>query len=376
MLCLGEQRCIAVLPPLAVPSSARTWEEVAMRRQAAIMVVVTGLAGLAALVALAMAPGAGADEALPGVSGRVWVANRALNNVAVFEAATGDVLGVIPVGREPNSLTAPPGAGKVYVTNEADGTVSVISKATLSVVRTVKTGPGSHHIQSSPSGKYVFFGEYFTNRLGVIDTDSDSFSDYAASPNAAARTHAPWVDAARNRVYVTNEVDNAIAALDAQTGQLLWTLVVGARPSEIVVSPDGRVGYVSVRNENKLKVVDLVNRRITAETVVGTQPDTLQLLPDGRTLVVALRGSPAQASFVDTTTLDVRRIDLPGTTTGHEWLSPDGRYTFIALEGPGAVGVIDNSRLALVDVYAYPGGGRPHGVFYDPADREGRVRGR
>jgi YVTN family beta-propeller protein len=335
------------------------------------------LAALAALPAFVPSPSPAAPEPLPGVSGRLWVANRALNNVAVFEAATGNVVAVISVGREPNSLTAPSGAGKVYVTNEADGTVSVISKETLSVVKTIKTGPGSHHIQSSPSGKWVFFGEYFTNRLGVIDTDTDAFADYATSANPAARTHAPWYDAAGGRVYVTNEVDNAVAALDAATGQLLWSLPVGARPSEILVSPDGHTGYVSVRNENKLKVVDLLRPRIITETPVGTQPDTLQLTPDGRTLIVGLRGSPAQASFIDTTTLSVRFVNLPGTTTGHEWLSPDGRYTFIALEGPGAVGVIDNGTLRVVTTYAYPGGGRPHGVFYDPASREGgRTRGR
>jgi YVTN family beta-propeller protein len=348
-----------------------------MRRSAAPALVTLSVLTVAIVLLAGGAVAAGADQPLPGVAGRVWVANRALNNVAVYEASTGTLVATIPVGREPNSLTAPPGSGKVYVTNEADGTVSVVSKASLAVLKTIKTGPGSHHIQSTPSGKWVFFGEYFTNRVGVIDTDTDAFTDYVTNPNPAVRTHAPWYDATRNRVFVTNEVANEIVALDAASGQILWSLAVGSRPSEILVNPDGRVAYVSVRNEDKLKVIDLVNHVITAEVPIGTQPDTLQLTPNGRTLVVALRGSPARASFLDTATLTVRRVDLPGTTTGHEWLSPGGRYTFIALEGPGAVGVIDNTSLTLVRTDPYPGGGRPHGVYYDPVDREGdRGRGR
>lgn len=132
-------------------------------------------------------------------------------------------------------------------------------------------------------------------------------------------------------------------------------------------TPDGRSGYVSVRNEDKIKVVDLASRRITGEAAIGTQPDTLALTPDGRTLIVGLRGIPAQVAFMDTVSLRVTCAEAGGTTTGHQWLSEDGRFTFIALEGPGdfgAVGVIDNIRRKLQTAYPYPSGGRPHGVYY------------
>lgn len=150
--------------------------------------------------------------------------------------------------------------------------------------------------------------------------------------------------------------------------QLLWTIPIGNRPSEVLVTQDGRTAYVSIRNEDKVKVVDLQARRVTGETVVGTQPDTLQLTADGKTLNVGLRGTPAQLAFVDTTTLQVMRVDVGGTTTGHQWLSGDSRFTFIAIEGPvdlGGVAVVDNVRRKLITVYPYRGGGRPHGVYYE-----------
>jgi len=148
---------------------------------------------------------------------------------------------------------------------------------------------------------------------------------------------------------------------------------VGQRPSEILVALDDRTAYVSVRNENKIKEVDLTAPRLTGREVnVGVQPDTLQLTPDQATLVVALRGTPAQVSLVTTKTsqLQVTKVSVPGTTTGHQWLSRSGRYTFVATEGPpvGAAGVavIDNWTARSVAHYPYPGGGRPHGVYYDP----------
>jgi hypothetical protein len=57
------------------------------------------------------------------------------------------------------------------------------------------------------------------------------------------------------------------------------------------------------------------------------------------------------------------------TTTGHQWLSANGKLTFMAVESPGAVAVIDNGDGRLVGEYPYPGGPRVHGVFFRPGAR-------
>jgi DNA-binding beta-propeller fold protein YncE len=107
------------------------------------------------------------------------------------------------------------------------------------------------------------------------------------------------------------------------------------------------------------------------EAVVGTMPDTLRLTNEGGTLVVTLRGTPAQISLMDTHSFAVQLVDIPGhATTGHHWLSADGKYTFVAVESPGGLVVVDNETAAVLADYPYPvppGGNRPHGVFYVPA---------
>ncbi|HEX2274063.1 MAG TPA: beta-propeller fold lactonase family protein, partial [Acidimicrobiales bacterium] len=244
---------------------------------------------------------------------------------------------------------------------------------TRSRLTVIPVGPRPHHMMASVRGDRVYVAEFGSNTVGVIDTATDTkVATFTASPNAGARTHAVWPSPDGRRIYATNEVTNDIAAIDATTGELLWNLPVGERPSEILVMPDGRTAYVTVRNEDKVKEVDLTAPRLTGrEANVGRQPDTMQLTPDQRTLVVALRaGTPAQVSFVrlNTRALQVTRVPVPGTTTGHQWLSRSGRHTFVATEGDGdaaGVAVIDNTTLRAVDHYPYPGGGRPHGVFYD-----------
>jgi len=338
-------------------------------RKHCLTIFILGLVSASALTA--PPPRAAAlAEGLPGAGGTLWVTNRSLNNVTAFDAATGEVIATVAVGLTPIGVTAPHGTGKVYVSDEGSNQVSVISRESLCVVATIPTGPRPHHLGQSPNGRYVYVAEFGANKVGVIDTGTDTLVAEYPTGAPAARTHAVWVTRDGQTLYVTNSVTNEIAALDALTGEPLWSLPVGNNPSEILVTPDGRTGYVSVRNENMVKVIDLETRAITGAAFVGTMPDTLQLTNDQKTLVVALRGTPAQVAYMDTDSLTVTWVKGTGTTAGHHWLSSDSRYTFVAVEGPGSSGsvnVIDNRDLGVAGVFPYPGGGRPHGVFYEPA---------
>lgn len=326
--------------------------------------------GVAAMLLFARpASLAAPHDRLPGAGGTLWVTNKTLNNVAVFDASDGELLGIVPVGSEPIGVIAPHGSGKVYVSNEKDNTVSVIEKSSLSVIKIIPTGPRPHHINTSPNGKFVYVAEFGGNTVGVIDTETDALvAHFVTNPSPAARVHAVWVSADNKTLYVTNSGLNEIAALDALTGELLWAMSVGANPSEVLVTNNEKTAYVSVRNENKVKVVDIETRAITGEIFVGTQPDTLRLSPNGKTLVVTLRGTPAQVAVVNVFKyLLSELVNIAGTTTGHHWLSANGHYSFVAVEGPGTVAVVDNRTLEVVRTYEYPGGGKPHGVFYEPS---------
>ena len=103
------------------------------------------------------------------------------------------------------------------------------------------------------------------------------------------------------------------------------------------MTKDGKTAYVSVRNDNAVRIVDVSGDEpvLGPLVAIGTQPDTLQLSNDGSTLVVGLRGTP-QLAFMDTETLAVRPVTVAGHgISGHEWLSANGKFTFVAMEGAG-----------------------------------------
>lgn len=321
-----------------------------------------------------------ASSALVRQRGTLWVVNRFTDDVTAYDGTSGRVLATIKVGRQPNSVVVAPGTEKAYVTNEISNTVSVISTMTRTVAKTIHVPLDPHHIRTSRDGRRVYVSEFATNKIAVINTSTDSVvAEYTTHPSPTARNHSSWITDDGKTLYLVNEVVNAVTAVDAKNGTLLFTLPVGNRPSEVLVAPGAKRAYVSVRaGENKIKAIDLKRRAVVGEVSLAQQPDTLQLTPDGKLLLVGMRGSPAELDVIKAPSLTIAAtvtVAGAGTIAGHNWISANGRYSFITYEGG------DNAGVAVVDHraghrvvarYTYPGGGRPHGVYYDdPAATEG-----
>ena len=79
------------------------------------------------------------------------------------------------------------------------------------------------------------------------------------------------VNAATNRVYVTNEFSNNVTVLDAMTGALVTTVAVGPRPQYVAVNPVTNKVYVANQTANTVTVID-GRTRATSTINVGAGP--------------------------------------------------------------------------------------------------------
>jgi DNA-binding beta-propeller fold protein YncE len=302
------------------------------------------------------------------LNGTIWVANRGADTIRGFDASTGDVVATIPM-----RATSQPGdlayaKGKLYVTEEfgSPPAIAIVDAETGEVLDRISTGPRPHHVHASVGGNLIAFGVFGTNKVGVIDTHTDTLvGEWPASTNPAARSHAGVFSHDGHVVYVANDIVNELSAVDPLTGELLWTMTV-PNAHELAVTHDGKTAYVSCRAGNALRVVDLERRQIVDTIALSPTPDTLRLSANEKLLTVGLRGTPAQVAIVDTQTLAYHVVTLGGvgTIAGHQWTSKNGHFTFAAFEGPGAgLAVIDHRQGdAVIETLDYPG--RPHGVDF------------
>jgi YVTN family beta-propeller protein len=242
----------------------------------------------------------------------------------------------------------------------------VISLTRRAVIATIDVGSRPHHMYASPDGSRVYLAEFGTNKIGVIDTMTDSLAAEWATGAPAKRTHAPAPSPDGKTLYAVNSGSNKLAALDAKTGAIEWSMPTGDNPSELHILRDGKTGFLSVRNLDEIDVIDLVARQVVRKIPVGDQPDTVQIAPDESFLVVALRATPAEVDVIDLRSFSVSKIVFTGVRlAGHNWLSANGRYSYVSLDDPGGVGVIDHRTNSIVRKWSYPGGGSVHGMFYD-----------
>lgn len=322
------------------------------------------LAGLAVLVA----PALGSNPDRRELNGTIWAANRGAHTIRGFDAATGNVVRAVGMraASQPGDLAY--AKGKLYVAEEfgSPPAIAVVDAGSGDVVSRIFTGPRPHHVHASVGGNLIAYGVFGTNKVGIIDTHTDTLvGEWAASSNPAARSHAGVFSHDGRTVYVANDVVNELSAVDPLTGELLWTMTV-PNAHELAVTHDGKTAYVSGRAGNALYVVDLQRQEIVRTIALGPLPDSLRLSADEKLLTVGLRGTPAKVAIVDTKTLgyDVVTIGGSGTIAGHQWTSRNGHFTFAAFEGPGAgVAVIDHEHgNAVVQLLDYPG--RPHGVDF------------
>ena len=324
------------------------------RRQRAA--AVAGILAVAAVGVAQEAATASNDSGRP--RGTVWVGNRGYPAVAAYDASTMEHVMTVELEGLASDV-AVGGFGKVFVGEEFISQIAVIKAATGERLGEITTsGLRPHHLEASRNGRWITYGMYGTNLVGLIDARSGKLvGEWPASESTAARSHASVITSNGRTIYVANDTTSEITEIDVRTGQLVLPSIAVPHAHELVLSRDQRTLYVVGRTADMLHVVDLRTRSMTDEMlIVSPMPDTLQLVDHDRMITVGLRGSPAQIQTVSTDPLELDGVALTiagaGTTAGHQWTSPDGRWTLAAFEGGTTPGLarIDHRTGEIVTV--------------------------
>ena len=98
---------------------------------------------------------ASAGAAEDDLKGTVWVVNRDLGELAIFDAGTGDLLKTLAVGRGAHDICISEQTGKAYITAETDNAVTVVETETLAKY-SIPVGPLPHHIEPSNDGHTIY----------------------------------------------------------------------------------------------------------------------------------------------------------------------------------------------------------------------------
>lgn len=179
-----------------------------------------------------------------------------------------------------------------------------------------------------------------------------------AAPYAAARRQKAnaWIGGMvvsldDKTLYVLNNQEDALYAIDPATGAAKSQAKTGDHPNAVALSPDGKQVWVTNQGSGSVSVYEADGLAKVADVSVGLQPVALLFHPGGKRLFVANSGSNT-VSVVDVTIRAVKetiRTSLfpkspTGSTPNALALSPDGKRLFVTNA--------DNNDVAVIDVSA------------------------
>ncbi|MBJ7249585.1 MAG: fibronectin type III domain-containing protein [Thermoleophilia bacterium] len=214
----------------------------------------------------------------------------------------------------------------------SDGTIQRFSTSTNAVTTTVEV-PGANFVDVavSPTGRTLY----------AVDSSGNTIRAFDATTGVATATitgfSAPIAIALSpdaKRAYVANQTARTVTVVDTTTNTIVTAFSVssGSAPTDLVVSPDGSLVYITVGNALQVR-----------STSDGTLQKTYALA--GNAQAVALSATTAYTAI--DTPFQVESALLSGSTSGMLYdgmagqprkiaISPDGATLYV---GTGEVGV-------------------------------------
>jgi len=187
------------------------------------------------------------------------------------------------------------------------------------------------------------------NRLYVANEDAHQLA--VVDPEAGRVTHRIPLSARPSgmvlapdgkRLYVTCAApESSVAVIDTASFKQVRTFAAGHTACGPAVSPDGKRLYVCNRFSNNVSVLDSSSGKELASVSVTREPVDAAASPDGRWLVVANHlplmpaTSPlvrAEVTIIDARTFETKSIPLPDGSINLRdvCISPDGKFAFIS----------------------------------------------
>ena len=154
----------------------------------------------------------------------------------------------------------------------------------------------------------------------------------------------------RGSLYVVNNQGDTVYKLNARDGSVVASVKVGYRPFAIAISPDFQTVAVSNWGDKSVSLLGAATLKERVRVPVGAQPSDLAYSSDGR-LFVANAGSNsvsviAGGKVIETIKTSLHPQDPVGSTPDALTVSPNGKLLFVANADNNDVAMIDIARRA------------------------------
>ncbi|HVX34479.1 MAG TPA: PKD domain-containing protein [Solirubrobacterales bacterium] len=243
-----------------------------------------------------------------------YVADAVGESVSVVDLSTLDTVGEpIEVGKMPYGIAITPDGGLACVTDREDDEVSVIDTATREKVADITVGTAPAGVAVSPDGKFAYVTLHGDDAVEVIDLETMSVVGKPIPVGTSPEGIELAPDGAT--AYVADSGSDEVSAIDTATGEVTPILLVeGEEPRGIVVSPDGGRAFVVDLRSESISVIETATAQVSRQIDLGAEPSEVAVSANGKTLYVAEAGFEGSERTTEVQRFDVETGEVIGTT--------------------------------------------------------------
>lgn len=293
-------------------------------------------------------------------TGTVLIADKTDDLLYVVDRATRSVEDSIAVGRGPHEVAVHPSEPVAYVANyEGEGSISIIDLETRTERERVMLEPGSrpHGIQVDADGTAVYVTAEGQQAVLALDPQTGAVQRTMATDQEG--TH--MLALGDVHLYTANIGSGTITALDRDTGSVDAHIATGEGAEGLALTPDGGEVWASNRAEDTVSIIDPETLEVVDSFTVEGFPLRIYMTPDGNTALVSCARAN-EVAIVDTDTREVvARVPTGEAPVGIQ-ITPDGTEAFVGNMNGGSVTVIDLEAQAVSDTL--PLGTGPDGMAF------------
>ncbi len=222
------------------------------------------------------------------------------HEIVVVNTAAVEVVSRVVLPQTFYGLAFNPAGDRLYASGAEDEVVYQFdfSQGYLSDRRTIEVAPTSDtfvptgiHITSDGESLLVCGG--WGHQLKVISL-ADHQATWCVTFEDGSHPYTVMADANSNRAWVSLWGGKSVAVVDLKNRCLLATWPIGSHPTEMVLTPDGRL-CVACSDTNHVYIVDaqqgnqleVLSTALYPESQHGSTPNSLALSPDGKLLAIA-----------------------------------------------------------------------------------------
>lgn len=229
------------------------------------------------------------------------------DQISIFDTKTRKLLRRITGVPAPETFDLHPDGVRLIVSNEEDATASVYNVNTGELLAEYETGEEPEGVQVTKDGRLVFVASEAANLVHVIDLEAD---EVIADILVDTRPRRFALTPDQKELWVSAELAGIVDIIDVATLKVIGDvtfLPTGFRaeqvtPVDLLITDDGRLGYVALGRANHVAVVDIKKRKVIDYILVGKRAWGLELSADEKLLFVA-NGLSDDVTVIDTKTM-------------------------------------------------------------------------